>query len=148
MFRIFTLFVLFSPLSVNAGALDGKSLVCEPIPSTDPYSSLRTTWFLFGPNHVNQYLVGSDEVEDLGKMAITETANAVTWKYMNAFPWSLDRKTLTLTNPAQIAVNAATGKRLIWQYECEVLLTKEEFFARIEAYRLNKRLELMKGNKI
>ena len=48
--------LLLLPLSVSAGELDGKSLV------------------------------GSYEVKDLGKMAITENANSVTWKYMNMFP--------------------------------------------------------------
>ena len=71
---------------------------------------------------------------------------SVTWKYMNMFPWSLDRKSLRLTNP--MTMPAPEGVRVAWQYECEVLLTKEEFFARMEAYRLNERKELMKGNKI
>ena len=95
---------------------------------------------------MNQYLIGSYGVEDLVKMAITETANSVTWKYMNMFPWSLDRESLRLTNP--MTMPAPEGVRVVWQYECEVLLTKEEFFARMEAYGLNERKELMKGNKI
>ena len=144
---LLTLFVFLLPLSVTAGELDGKSLICIGDEELELYRD-DVVGFNFVDGNVSATRVEERELkyristfgESLSDKSYTATRNEVTW-FESA--WVLNRKTLEMTS----------GKKMPFKgrYQCEVLESFDVFYdklVRIQAEKQRLLEEELKQNKI
>ena len=149
-----TLFICLLPLSVSAGELDGKSLICI---------KQHTSWLTTGVKgfHFNEpgYVTGEELViaDDTVKVSALKTDTPVNYyRYPTEIVWwevySLDRKQLVLAETVTYE-SRVTGEDSYYlrKYKCEVFETRESYTETFSTYQqewLEKLQERMKDNKI
>ena len=156
MFRTFALLVCLLPLSVSAGELDGKSLVCERLNVKDSlrehieYSPFHGFKFIDGKVFGETIIVVGTQAIIVESITQTEsTGNPLSYKStLNTVSWGndywvLDRQTLRLEG------NSKSGNRR--EMGCEVFTEILLYNERLENLRDEKQKkidELTKDNKI
>ena len=153
MFRTFALLVCLLPLSVSAGELDGKSLIC-----IKQHTSLL--WAGVKGFHFNEpgYVTGEELViaDDTVKVSALKTDTPVNYyRYPTKIDWwkvySLDRKRLVLAETVTFKSHTGEDDWYVSKYKCEVFETRESYTETFSTYQqewLEKLQEKMKDNKI
>ena len=139
---LLTLLVCLLPLSVSAGELDGKSLICEKVWGGFTYTLQQGYRFNLGK-------VIEDSASRDGTNAVVVTTKRGNYKTTsNLVMWEpatvLDRKTLKVKVIKSDAIDDI-------QYQCEVVASRNTYYEKLESSRLKlqeKINEEMKGNKI
>ena len=144
---LLTLLISLLPITVSAGELDGKSLLCEPEDyQTMGITEIRVGWrFLEGFVYMDSLIDNGLTVElshesNPGDSTYLETRTHVSW-------WNhyrLDRKTLMLEMYTNL--NATITKQ-----QCEVMENQDEYRTRLKELLLEYQMKVdeeREGNKI
>ena len=144
--------LLFLPLSVSAGELDGKAISCDS-PRGFPDDRQH---FEFRAGTVSRWRILRDETKAVMKnfngIAYIASPDKITWETRGR-EWSLNRATLELEklfSGKKIYDNDDRSKNL-FRWSCEVYTSITEFKSMLESLKLDKQREIdeqMKDNKI
>jgi hypothetical protein len=135
---LFTILVYLLPLSLSAGELDGKNLICEQ--DGEFYYGVRFVNGKAVMNSFYSYWRKQSEVTintSYDPDSYSAQANFVVWGYFR-----LDRKTLSLQK--------STGYTEETKYQCR-LAAEDDYYKEIEKVRAKRQQQVdgaMKGNRI
>ena len=131
--------LLLLPLSVGAGELDGKAIICNAI---DEVLSIRQRGIEFKSGGIVQYWVGIEGTSPVLRQEDEESRYRVSPKTIQWDYWTLNRETLALQY---------RYPEVYFRYQCELADSPEAMLKTIEAARLEMQREIdeeMSNNKI